>query len=199
MNKITITNQTEWDALPKSFDIFTIIKIDAECIKIHSIPGSSTVEARGSSTVVARGSSRVEARDSSTVVARGSSRVVASDSSTVVAWGSSRVEVWDSSTVEARDSSTVVARGSSRATYDNELLLKYFEISPIGSRNDILKIYICTKTVKIRTGCFSGSIDYFTAAVAKSHIDDIHAKSYMVAIEFIKNMVAIYQPTEAQP
>ena len=143
MNKITITNQTEWDALPKSFDIFTIIKIDAECIKIHSIPGSSTVEARGSSTVV--------------------------------------------------------ARGSSRATYDNELLLKYFEISPIGSRNDILKIYICTKTVKIRTGCFSGSIDYFTAAVAKSHIDDIHAKSYMVAIEFIKNMVAIYQPTEAQP
>jgi hypothetical protein len=87
----------------------TQIVIDSESIEVTD----TYLLVQSSSTVVARGSSTVEAWDSSTVVARGSSTVEAWDSSTVVARGSSTVEAWGSSTVEARDSSTVVARGSS--------------------------------------------------------------------------------------
>jgi hypothetical protein len=71
--------------------------------------GSSHVEARESSHVVAWESSHVEARDSSHVEARGSSHVEARDSSHVEAWESSHVEARGSSHVEAWESSHVVA------------------------------------------------------------------------------------------
>ena len=104
---------------------------------------SSSVEARGSSRVVAWGSSSVEAWDSSRVVAWGSSRVVAwgsssveaRDSSRVVAWGSSSVEARDSSSVEARDSSRVVAWGSSRVVAWGSSSVEAWDSSSVEARD----------------------------------------------------------------
>jgi hypothetical protein len=117
-----VTSQKEWDALPASFDYYTVVEIHSpEWLLVSKIPtnahvvawGSSHVVARESSHVVARESSHVEAWGSSHVVARESSHVVARESSHVVAWGSSHVEAWESSHVVARESSHVVARESS--------------------------------------------------------------------------------------
>jgi hypothetical protein len=146
MNEIIVKSQKDWDALPKSFEEFTVIKIvdSEETISINRNPGSSSVVAHGSSRVDAHGSSSVDAYDSSSVVAydsssvdaygsssvdahgssrvvaHGSSRVVAHDSSRVDAHGSSSVDAHDSSRVDAHGSSSVVAYGSSRVdAYDS--------------------------------------------------------------------------------
>jgi hypothetical protein len=110
----TVTNQTELDAAIKAGSTDIIINSPAGVWLTLNSPQSSSVEARGSSSVVAWGSSRVVARESSSVVARGSSSVVAWESSRVEARGSSSVVARESSRVEARESSSVVARESSR-------------------------------------------------------------------------------------
>ena len=65
---IKVTNQAEWDALPKAFSEFTEVHIHStDWITIKGCPESSRVEARESSSVVAWGSSSVVARESSSV------------------------------------------------------------------------------------------------------------------------------------
>src|SRR5579872_3774040 len=101
------STQVEFDSILSAGDI-PIVRTG-----FWVIAGSSHVEARGSSHVVARGSSHVEARESSHVVAWGSSHVEARESSHVEACGSSHVVARESSHVVARGSSHVVAWGSS--------------------------------------------------------------------------------------
>jgi hypothetical protein len=110
---VTVRTQTELNAALTAREPTIYIESPAGVWLTLTNTGSSSVEARDSSSVVARGSSSVEARDSSSVEARDSSRVVAWDSSRVEARDSSRVEAWDSSSVVARDSSRVEAWGSS--------------------------------------------------------------------------------------
>jgi len=102
--KIIIKTQKEWDTLPKSFDDFTLIRIETKTniwLAINNIPGNSHVEAWGNSHVVARGNSHVEARGNSHVEARGNSHVEARENSHVVAWENSHVVAWGNSHVEA--------------------------------------------------------------------------------------------------
>jgi hypothetical protein len=89
-----VRSQKEWDALPASFDQFTVIEIRSPAeswLSVSLIPTNAHVEAWESSHVEAWGSSHVEARGSSHVEA----------------WESSHVEAWESSHVEARGSSSV--------------------------------------------------------------------------------------------
>ena len=60
------------------------------------------------------------------------------------------------------------------------------QIGGIGSRNDYLISYMTEDGIKIKTGCFSGSLDEFEAAVHKEHDDNEHGKEYAAAIQMIK-------------
>jgi hypothetical protein len=94
MNTIIIKTQAEWDVLPSSFAEYTTIEIRSDTdiwVTVKSVPSNSRVEARESSSVEAWGSSRVVARESSSVVAR--------ESSSVEAWG--RVSVHQKSSSAA--------------------------------------------------------------------------------------------------
>jgi len=71
---------------------------------------------------------------------------------------------------------------------DDELLLKYLTIGPIGSRNDYLQIFITDKQKLVKTGCFSGLIEEFKQAVNKTHSENEHAKHYNLAIALIEAM-----------
>ena len=110
MKVIKITTQAELDALPESFDEFTVIEIRSkERISVVA-RGNSSVVARenssvaawGNSSVVARGNSSVAAWENSSVVARGNSSVVARENSSVAAWENSSVVAWENSSVVAR-------------------------------------------------------------------------------------------------
>ena len=60
-------------------------------------------------------------------------------------------------------------------------------INPIGSRNDAVT-FAKDKSggITVAVGCFSGNIDEFAAAVKRYHGDNVHAKSYELAIELAK-------------
>ena len=73
---------------------------------------------------------------------------------------------------------------------DDELIVKYFCVGPIGSRSAYLQVFATDKHIELRTGCFCGSIEEFMTQVNATHNGNIHAKNYLAAVEFIKVMAA---------
>ena len=71
-----------------------------------------------------------------------------------------------------------------------------FQFGPIGSRADYVLSFITDKGIVIKTGCFTGTIDEFRAAVQEMHGDSDHAKEYDMAILMIKAHAAIWTPKE---
>ncbi len=69
-------------------------------------------------------------------------------------------------------------------------------IGPIGSRCDYLTAYLTDQGVKVRAGCFFGSLDEFRAAVAKTHGNSNHGREYAAAITMIDAHAAIWYPAE---
>jgi uncharacterized protein YjbI with pentapeptide repeats len=67
-------------------------------------------------------------------------------------------------------------------------------IGPIGSRNDYLTAYCTDKGVVVRTGCFTGTRDEFSAAVRKTHGDNKHAREYVAALALIDAHAAAWAP-----
>ena len=73
-------------------------------------------------------------------------------------------------------------RGRAYVTGDNIVT-----VSNIGSRDATLTATIDTSgQILLFTGCFSGTIDQFIAAVKEKHAGTVHERNYMAAIEFIK-------------
>lgn len=65
----------------------------------------------------------------------------------------------------------------------------YFVIGPIGSRHGFLTFgFGGGGEIYVATGCFSGTVEEFEAAVKKTHGESIHAGNYMAAIEFFKGI-----------
>ncbi len=67
-----------------------------------------------------------------------------------------------------------------------------FQIGPIGSRGAYLVSYLTDKGVKIKAGCFYGSLDEFVSAVLKEHGDSVHGKEYLAAIQMIETHVQLW-------
>lgn len=80
------------------------------------------------------------------------------------------------------------------ATIDYNALIEktsdYMVIVNIGSRNDTTTVYKAIDGIRIRCGCFNGTLDEFNKKVIKTHGDNKYAKQYLAMIEMIKK---IYQ------
>ena len=68
------------------------------------------------------------------------------------------------------------------------------QIGGLGSRNAYLTAYNTDKGIKIKTGCFSGSLEEFEDAVKQNHGDNQHGKEYAAAISMIKTHAEIWKP-----
>jgi uncharacterized protein YjbI with pentapeptide repeats len=68
------------------------------------------------------------------------------------------------------------------------------QIGPIGSRSAYLVAYITDAGVRLRAGCFSGSLDEFRAACATTPGDNEHGREYAAAISMIEAHAAIWTP-----
>ena len=68
------------------------------------------------------------------------------------------------------------------------------QIGGIGSRNAYLISYMTDEGIKIKAGCFSGSLAEFAAAVKKEHGNSNHGKEYAAAITMIKAHAKIWKP-----
>ena len=63
----------------------------------------------------------------------------------------------------------------------------YLVVGPIGSRNSFTTLFRCNdKSVKVKCGCFYGTMDEFAAKVTATHGDNAHAKAYRAVIELAK-------------
>ena len=69
-----------------------------------------------------------------------------------------------------------------------------FQIGPIGSRCAYFTAYLTTEGVKLRAGCFFGTVDEFTAKLSEDHGDNIHAKEYRAALDLIQCHAELWTP-----
>jgi Pentapeptide repeats (8 copies) len=68
------------------------------------------------------------------------------------------------------------------------------QIGPLGSRADYLVAYFTDTGVRIRAGCFFGSLEEFSAAVVKTHGESDYGREYAAAISMIEAHAAIWTP-----
>jgi uncharacterized protein YjbI with pentapeptide repeats len=69
-----------------------------------------------------------------------------------------------------------------------------FQIGPIGSRCAYFTAYLTSEGVKLRAGCFFGTVDEFTAKLSKEHGGNIHAKEYRAALDLIHYHAGLWTP-----
>jgi uncharacterized protein YjbI with pentapeptide repeats len=69
-----------------------------------------------------------------------------------------------------------------------------FQIGPIGSRCAYFTAYLTSEGVKLRTGCFFGTVDEFTAKLSEEHGDNIHAKEYRAVLDLIHCHAGLWTP-----
>lgn len=66
----------------------------------------------------------------------------------------------------------------------------YFIIGPIGSRNDMTTFFRCVdRSIKVKCGCFRGTLAEFAEKVDKTHGDSKHGQMYRLAIELAKKQL----------
>jgi uncharacterized protein YjbI with pentapeptide repeats len=69
-----------------------------------------------------------------------------------------------------------------------------FQIGPLGSRCTYLTAYLTSKGVKLRTGCFFGTVYEFTAKLFEEHGNNAHAKEYRAALDLINHHAELWAP-----
>ncbi len=119
MTDITVTNQQEFDAVPREFEGYVIVQqghISVAERKGWGVRASenASVEAWENASVRASGNASVEASGNASVVARGNASVRASGNASVVAYENATVEAWGNATVEAYGNATVEAWGNAQ-------------------------------------------------------------------------------------
>ena len=72
------------------------------------------------------------------------------------------------------------------------------QLGPLGSRSDYLLAFLTEQGIRIRAGCFSGTLAEFAEAVEREHGDSEHGREYAAAIAMIETHAAIWAPA-AEP
>ena len=74
-------------------------------------------------------------------------------------------------------------------------LRPFFQLGPIGSRNDHLLSFITDKGIMIKAGCFFGTIEEFKQAVNETHTDNNHKVEYLNAVNLIEIHASLWEKT----
>ena len=74
----------------------------------------------------------------------------------------------------------------------------FFAIGPIGSRCAMLQLWLTDKGPFVKAGCFTGTIEEFSAAVEKTHGETDHAKEYSMAIMMMEAHAELWTPKEVK-
>jgi hypothetical protein len=60
-------------------------------------------------------------------------------------------------------------------------------IGPLGSRNDYIMINL--PTLRLKAGCFEGTVDDFLAQVVETHGDNEYGREYVATVAYLKALV----------
>ena len=76
------------------------------------------------------------------------------------------------------------------AKLQNDELLKgkrpIIQIGPIGSRCSYFIAYLTDKGIRLKAGCFFGTVPEFKKKLKEVHADNKHAKEYAAALKLVK-------------
>lgn len=100
-------------------------------------------------------------------------------------------------TRHALEKATAAGANLAGAYLDGALLVgerPIFQIGPIGSRCAYFTAYLTNEGVKLRAGCFFGTVDEFTAKLSEEHGDNIYAKEYRAALDLIQCHAGLWTP-----
>ena len=67
-----------------------------------------------------------------------------------------------------------------------------FTIGPIGSRADTLIAFLTDAGIRIRAGCFFGTLDDFRSAIHETHGSNEHGREYAAAIVLIEAHASLF-------
>ena len=70
----------------------------------------------------------------------------------------------------------------------------FLAIGPIGSESRIVFAWLTESGLRIQAGCFFGTRDEFTARLAKTHNDNVHAQEYTAALVLIDAHSMLWTP-----
>jgi hypothetical protein len=70
----------------------------------------------------------------------------------------------------------------------------YFQIGPIGSRNDYLQSFITDHGIQLKATYFSGSIEEFELALNVGHGANNHGEEYRAALALIRKHAELWTP-----
>ena len=68
----------------------------------------------------------------------------------------------------------------------------FFTIGPIGSRCALVSLWLTDKGPMVKAGCFTGTLEEFTAAVEKTHGETDHGKEYAMAILMMESHATLW-------
>ena len=66
------------------------------------------------------------------------------------------------------------------------------QIGPLGSRSDYLVGFVTDKGIRIKAGCFFGTLADFQARIKTTHGTNAHAREYRAAITLIKRHATLW-------
>ena len=69
-----------------------------------------------------------------------------------------------------------------------------FQIGPIGSRCSYFVAFITDQGIKLRAGCFFGTVDEFREKLAEEHGDNQHGQEYEAALVLIEKHAELWAP-----
>ena len=72
----------------------------------------------------------------------------------------------------------------------------FLQIGPIGSRQDVVTLWITDGGPIVQAGCFYGTIDEFVAKVERTHGTNVHAEEYLAVVALFRIHVAKFPRNE---
>ena len=72
-----------------------------------------------------------------------------------------------------------------------------FQIGPIGSRCAYVVAHLTDQGIRLRAGCFFGTLAEFEEKLEAKHSDNVHAREYRAALQLIQLHAEIWAPAAA--
>ena len=72
-----------------------------------------------------------------------------------------------------------------------------FQVGPIGSRCAYFVAYVTDQGIRLRAGCFFGTLAEFEEKLEAEHSDNVHAREYRAALQLIQLHAEIWAPAAA--
>jgi hypothetical protein len=72
----------------------------------------------------------------------------------------------------------------------------FFQVGPIGSRQDNLLAFQTEKGIFLRAGCFFGTVEEFRDKLEDEHGDNAHGKEYKAALVMVEAHYSVWPTTD---